>query len=342
LPADSLPRNLRWLILTGNSIASLPNQLGQCDALQKLMLAGNRLSALPASMQACKRLELLRLSANRFEALPAWLLRLPRLSWLGFSGNPCSDARERSAQASVHTPAIAWDALEILEMLGSGASGVIHRAIWREGGAARDVAVKVFKGALTSDGLPHSEMVAWLAAGSHSGLIGVLGRIEGHPEGAEGLVMPLVDASYTVLAGPPSMQSCTRDVYEPGLSLSPEAARRIASSIAGAAAQLHARGILHGDLYAHNILHNLRGDALLGDFGAATFCDPDNGRGQRFESLDVRAFGCLLEELVDRVEPHSGAAPIPNTLAALRDACLQPEPAMRPSFADIRGSLAAA
>ena len=243
--ADSLPRNLRWLILTGNCIASLPERLGECGALQKLMLAGNRLSDLPASMQACDRLELLRLSANRFEALPAWLGQLPRLSWLGFSGNPCSDARERSAQASVHTPSVRWDALEIREMLGSGASGVIHRAIWRDGGAARDVAVKVFKGALTSDGLPHSEMVAWLAAGSHASLIGVLGRIVGHPENAEGLVMPLVDASYTVLAGPPSMQSCTRDVYDLGLSLSSEAARRVALSVASAASQLHARGILH-------------------------------------------------------------------------------------------------
>ena len=342
LPTGSLPRNLRWLILTGNCIESLPDRLGQCSSLQKLMLAGNRLSALPVSMQACERLELLRLSANRFEALPDWLLRLPRLSWLGFSANPCSDARERSAQASVHAPVVPWDALEILEMLGSGASGVIHRAIWREGGAARDVAVKVFKGALTSDGLPHSEMVAWLAAGTHTGLIGVLGRIAGHPENAEGLVMPLVEASYTVLAGPPSMQSCTRDVYDPGLSLSAEAARRIALNVASAASQLHARGILHGDLYAHNILHNGRGDALLGDFGAATFCDPDNRQGQRFESLDVRAFGCLLEELVDRVEPHGGVGPIQNALAGLRDACLQPDPAMRPSFADICGGLAAA
>ena len=344
VPADSLPRNLRWLILTGNCIESLPQRLGQCAALQKLMLAGNRLSALPAAMQACERLELLRLSANRFEALPGWLLGLPRLSWLGFSGNPCSDALERRAQASVLAPTVRWEDLEVLEMLGSGASGVIHRAVWRDHGVSRDVAVKVFKGALTSDGLPHSEMVAWLAAGSHPGLIGVLGRVQGHPDNAEGLVMPLVDASYTVLAGPPSMQSCTRDVYEAGLRLSPEAALRLACGVAGAAAQLHARGILHGDLYAHNILHNQHGDALLGDFGAATFCDPGKGQGerQRFESLDVRAFGCLLEELVERVGVHDSVATIPGALATLRDACLQPDPAMRPSFADLCTSLAAA
>lgn len=62
----------------------------------------------------------------------------------------------------MQAPTVRWDHLEIGEILGSGASGVIHRAVWREGSTARDVAVKVFKGAMTSDGLPHSEMVAWV------------------------------------------------------------------------------------------------------------------------------------------------------------------------------------
>ena len=53
------------------------------------------------------------------------------------------------------------------------------------------------------------------------------------------------------------------------------------------------------------------------------------------------AFGCLLEELVDRVEPHT-AGPTRNALKELRDACLQPDPAARPSFADLCGSLATA
>ena len=340
VPAASLPRHLRWLILTGNCIESLPDQLGQCTSMQKLMLAGNRLQTLPESLRACERLELLRLSANRFEGLPGWLLRLPRLSWLAFSGNPCSDALERRAQGSVQAPTVRWDHLEIGEILGSGASGVIHRAVWRQGSAARDVAVKVFKGAMTSDGLPHSEMVAWLAAGTHAGLIGALGRVEGHPDNAEALVMPLVDASFTVLASPPSMQTCTRDVYDPGLRLAPQAALRLASDVAGAAAQLHARGILHGDLYAHNILHNQRGDAFLGDFGAATFCAPDQGRDNPFESLDVRAFGCLLEELVERIQPQGHSASIQDKLAALRDVCLQPDARARPSFRDLCESLA--
>lgn len=333
LPAESLPQALRWLILTGNHLADLPESLGQCQALQKLMLAGNRLSGLPASMADCTRLELLRLSANRFEALPAWLGRLPRLSWLSFSGNPCSDTREREAQASLTVPAVRWDCLQILEPLGSGASGVISRAIWRDGAGVREVAVKMFKGALTSDGLPHSEMVAWLRAGSHPGLIGVLGRIEGHPEGAEGLVMPLVDSSFTVLAGPPSMQSCTRDVYQAGLRFSANDAWRMAGRVAGAACQLHEGGILHGDLYAHNILHNHQGEALLGDFGAATFFGDAGDVDTPLKALDVRAFGCLLEELAARIEPGEADSGVRAELEHQRDACLQADPAQRPTFA---------
>ena len=69
-----------------------------------------------------------------------------------------------------------------------------------------------------------------------------------------------------------------------------------------AAAQLHSRGILHGDLYAHNILWNPRGDCLLGDFGAASFYPESASRS--FESIEVRAFGHLLGELLARVVPE--------------------------------------
>ncbi len=87
VPAAALPPALRWLILTDNRIATLPEELGR-RPLQKLMLAGNRLEALPESMAACEGLELLRIAANRFQRLPAWLATLPRLAWLAYAGNP--------------------------------------------------------------------------------------------------------------------------------------------------------------------------------------------------------------------------------------------------------------
>lgn len=316
----SLPASLRWLILTDNRIGQLPASIGKCLPLQKLMLAGNRLSHLPDEMAACVNLELLRLAANRFESLPDWLFGMPRLSWLAYSGNPL-------AAPAPTTPCdrIAWEDLELEEKLGEGASGVISRASWR--GGDRHVAVKVFKGEVTSDGLPASEKAACLAAGKHPHLVPVIAEITGHPEGSAGLVMELIGSAFTNLAGPPDFQTCTRDVYATDTRFSLPVLMRIARGIAAAAATLHAKGIMHGDLYAHNILRDAEGDCLLGDFGAATFHGRKDGVP---EKIEVRAFGCLLEELLERSD---GEGPV--KLRGLVTRCLDPEVVARPRFAEI-------
>ena len=343
LPPAALPPALRWLILTDNQLASLPPEIGRCAHLQKLMLAGNQLTTLPAELAQCHRLELLRIAANQLAELPAWLLAMPRLSWLAYAGNPFCAAAEAAAVARHPIASIDWGRLRLQQQLGEGASGVIYQAGWQRGAAvATEVAVKLFKGAVTSDGLPHSEMLACISADRHPNLIAVHGKIAGHPAGAEGLVLDLIDSAFGNLAGPPSLASCTRDVYAPGTAFSVRAALGLAQGLAAAAAHLHTQGILHGDFYAHNTLYTPAGAALLGDFGAACFFDPiDTGTALALQRLEVRAFGCLLEELLAHC-PEAAAAP---TLAAawlaLQQRCAQPEVAARPLFADIQQELAA-
>ncbi len=333
VPGEALPPRLRWLILTDNAVEWLPPSIGERPRLQKLMLAGNRLSTLPDTMATgCASLELLRIAANRFSDLPDWLGALPRLAWLAHGGNPLTAAQEAHALAGHALPAIDWSRLEAGAVLGEGASGVIQQATWQQpDGTRQPVAVKLFKGAMTSDGSPLSEMAAGIAAGLHRGLIGALGRVAGHPEAAQGLVMPLIDPAFRVLAGPPSLDSCTRDVYAPGARFTPEAALGLAAGIASAAAHLHAQGLMHGDLYAHNILHDGAGGALLGDFGAASFHPPS--MADALERIEVRAFGCLLEELLARCDV---AAP---ALQALQARCVQPTVASRPRLAEISAQL---
>ncbi|AOR70732.1 protein kinase [Burkholderia stabilis] len=340
VPRRSLPRALRWLILTDNEIDALPAEIGACSRLQKLMLAGNRLRALPAEMAACRALELVRLSANRLDDLPDWLLRLPRLAWLAAAGNPFGAAPEAAASAGPDIVDVEWASLACEQKLGEGASGVIYRAQWTaEGRAPRAVAVKLFKGAVTSDGLPDCEMAACLHAGQHPNVIPVIGKVRGHPDGTHGLVMELVDPALTNLAGPPSFATCTRDVYAADAGFEPAAAVRIAHGIASVAGHLHERGIMHGDLYAHNILHDGEGGALLGDFGAASLYDVnDRMRGAGFERLEVRAFGYLLGELLERCEPRAWAGR--HALDALAAACLNEDVDARPSFAEITAALA--
>ena len=338
VPAAALPPRLRALVLTDNQIAELPAALGRCTRLQKLMLAGNRLHTLPPEMAACNRLELLRIAANRFTALPGWLLALPRLAWLAFAGNPLSRAGEAAAQADA-LPCIDWASLQPGALLGEGASGVIHQALWQRGGAPLPVAVKLFKGALTSDGLPRHEMAACLGAGAHPGLVAVHGRIAGHPAGCDGLVLALVAPHFGNLAAPPSLDSCTRDVYDAATRFTPGAALRLALVVASAVAQLHARGILHGDLYAHNILCAGDGQALLGDFGAASFFPPnDAALAQALQRIEARAFSCLLEELLASCPAPAGAQHA--ALADLQADCAREDTNGRPLFADIAQRLA--
>jgi hypothetical protein len=167
----------------------------------------------------------------------------------------------------------------------------------------QDAAVKLFKGAVTSDGLPRSEMAACLAVGSHPNLVAVEGRLTGHPEGREGLLMRRIPPGHRNLAGPPSFASCTRDVYAEGLRFSGEQARRLVAGVASALAQLHARGLLHGDLYAHNVLIADDGEPLLGDFGAAAFLPlRDPAHRAALQRLDQRAFGWLVDEIAQRCD----------------------------------------
>ena len=324
VPAAALPEKLRWLILTDNRIESLPAELGERSRLQKLMLAGNRLSELPQSLAGLHRLELLRVAANRLEALPDWLPQLPRLAWMAFAGNPGSDRAEAAALAAHPQAPIARDQLVLGELLGQGASGLIHRARWN----GREVAVKLFKGQMTSDGLPHSEMAACLAAGRHPQLLPVIGPLR--PQGGEpdGLLLELLEPRFRVLAGPPSLASCTRDCYAPEQRFSAEQVQALARGVAGALAHLHGQGILHGDLYAHNLLVDGH-DCRLSDFGAASFFTAGSAQGAALQRVESRAFGILLQELLQRCDTP------PAELQTLAEACRQPATAQRPDFAEI-------
>lgn len=319
VPENAFPPKLRWLILTDNRIETIPEGIGDSHRLQKCMLAGNRLGTLPDTMRNCRNIELLRISANRFEAVPEWVFSLPRLAWLAAAGNALTPA----SSAEEALPLIGYGELILDEQLGCGASGDIYRAHWQ----GEAVAVKIFKGSVTSDGYPADEMAAALAAGNHPNLVRVLARIEADGERNAGLVFALIPPDYTILGNPPSLQSCSRDTYSHDARFTPEQVRAVAEQVASAMAHLHARGIMHGDLYAHNILINPNNHLLLSDFGGATRYAPADSRMER---LDTRAFGCLLEELLERCDTP------PEDLIELRDACMSTTAENRPLFARTR------
>lgn len=305
--ADSLPPRLRWLILTDNRISALPAALGERARLQKLMLACNRLDTLPGSLAQCGRLELLRIAGNRFEAVPPVVFALPSLAWLALAGNPMTQKSEQLALAAHEGKAFFHQDLQVHELLGEGASGHIHRASHFRSGAERAMALKVFKAGQTSDGTPQSELAAGLSAGRHPQLLTPLAAVHGCPGGALAMALPLLASAMQPLAGPPSLQSCTRDVYAADARFAPAAARRLLDGLRGAVAHLHGRGLLHGDLYAHNILWNpATGDMVLSDFGAAALLHelPEKQAAQ-LQQIELRALRHLEAEVQARIATPS-------------------------------------
>jgi len=327
---DTLPPSVRWIILTDNHITTLPESIGDLKYLQKFMLSGNQITTLPETLKNCKNLELFRIAANQLTHLPSWLLTLPKLTWFAYGGNPFC---RKHPSCDVPLRETSWKKLEIKEVLGEGASGLISKAIWKQDGLAKEVAVKVFKGDMTSDGLPEEEMDINISLGHDDNLVDVLARVTDHPEGKDVLVLELIPSTFVNLGLPPTLKTCTRDTYPEKYSLTFSKSIKILQGMASAAKHMHERGIMHGDFYAHNIMINEEGESFLGDFGAASYYEPDDlPMRAALERLEVRAFGCLIEEMLllsknDRSEHQQR-----EKMEALRDACLTGKNEDRPLF----------
>lgn len=339
-PAAAISEKLRWLILTDNALEKIPINIGNCLHMQKLMLAGNQLNVLPENLLGCENLELLRISANQFMHFPDWLLSLPRLAWLAYAGNPLTHAQESHVLAHSPLPLVDWASLNVGKKLGEGASGFIFSANFADqknhgADATESVAIKLFKGSVTSDGLPESEMAAWIHAGAHAHLASVCGQLTQHPEQTQGLVMPLISPDFQVLADPPSLNSCTRDTYAENLSFSPQEMLHIARGVANATAHLHALGLIHGDLYAHNILLDRQHHALLSDFGGAAFLPENKNLAEKLQKIEVRAFGILLEELLERCQETHDERAVFKKIQNLSSACSDPHLTLRPTMHEV-------
>jgi hypothetical protein len=335
LPSTSLPASLEWLTLTDNHLGELPPEIGHVPRLRKLLLAGNRLQTLPESLQAAHSLELLRLAANSFESFPDWLCMLPSLAWLALAGNPCTPRGDSHASQE---QAIPWSSLTLGKELGRGASGPTFLATMVDpSGISEEVAVKLFTSRISSDGNSLDEIQAAIGAGRHPNLVSTRAPLRDHPERLAGLVLDLVPLGYRNLAAPPNFQTCTRDVYSHTTPLSAASAASYAQDIAAAAHHLHSRGILHGDLYAHNILVS-PDHALLSDFGAAgMYQDTPSLNSAMLERIEVRAYGILVEELLTQVSTdshhyHAGSMPV---LRELSKRCSSRAPLSRPNFAEV-------
>ncbi len=295
VPRNSLPTKLRWLILTDNRIEVLPDSLGERPRLQKLALAGNRLTSLPSTLSQLRNLELVRISANNLTECPDQLLRLPKLAWLAFAGNPFS----RSQVDLESVPLLSTSSFILHDMLGQGASGVISRATWtkKQSTFPDEIAVKVFKGEVTSDGYPEDELQACLKTGNHNNIVRSLAQVK--EQGYLALVMTLIPDSFRNLGLPPCFKSCTRDTFPKGFALSIKQIDKIVRQMEDVFEHLHSNQVCHGDLYAHNTLFDENTNIIFGDFGAATMYHMlSDDQQELIQKIERRALNHFIEDLL--------------------------------------------
>ena len=232
-----------------------------------------------------------------------------------------------------------------------GGGGFVHRAVWSRM-PDEPVAIKIFRDAgSVTDGDPAHEIDLGSAL-SHPNVIRVYG---GTPAPKLGLVLELLDVQreWSELGRPPNFDTCARDTYPPGASFRADLVLSALRGVAGACAHLHGLSFTHGDLYAHNTLvSNQSGEAKVGDFGAAYNYEPlGPDAGRAIEAIEIRAFGCMAEELAERLEganaqgETAGDASV-EAVARLRPAldaivrrCMIADVSARPTFEQVVAEL---
>ena len=175
----------------------------------------------------------------------------------------------------------------LLEQVGEGAFGVVHRAIQPQVG--REVAIKAIHPELAN----HPDFVRRF---DHEAQI--VARLE-HPH-----VVPLYDywrepdAAYLVMRF--LRGGSVEDLLEAG-PLEPSRVVHITEQVASALGAAHRQGVVHRDVKPGNILLDEEGNAYLTDFGVAL----DEGSPERSTGTMMRGTPAYLSPEQIRLEPTS-------------------------------------
>lgn len=161
-----------------------------------------------------------------------------------------------------NAPAPRIPGVDLVEVIGSGGSGVVYRG--RQAAFDRDVAVKVARHVDDAEGAPAARWEREVAA---------VGRLSNHPN-----IVPVFDAGVTddgspYLVMPHVPQGSLGDrIRREGPVASDEVAS-IGVRLADALATVHAAGVLHRDVKPDNVLWSPHGEPQLTDFGIARLED---------------------------------------------------------------------
>jgi WD40 repeat protein/serine/threonine protein kinase/DNA-binding winged helix-turn-helix (wHTH) protein len=200
----------------------------------------------------------------------------------------------------------------LLERIGEGSFGVVHRAVQPQVG--REVAVKVIRPALAND----PEFIRRFEAEAQ-----LVARLE-HPH-----IVPLYDywrepdGAFLVMRF--LRGGSLRDALSGG-PLPLQRALDVVDHVAGALASAHRQGVVHRDVKPANILLDAEGNAYLSDFGiardvtvvrtperadsSAYYLSPEEMRGEAPTArADVYSLGLVLFEMLAGRHPFADKSP---------------------------------
>ncbi|MCA1842755.1 MAG: serine/threonine protein kinase, partial [Actinobacteria bacterium] len=223
--------------------------------------------------------------------------------------------------------------------LGIGAMGTVH--LGRDTILDRVVAIKVLAEHLATDEAFRHRFVreARLAARlCHPNIVQMFDA--GDDDGRPFLVMEYVEGETVA------------DRLARGWGFTGDELVGLLTELSAGLACAHSEGIVHRDVKPHNVLIRSDGVAKLTDFGiaravaeggfteigtvlgTAQYMAPEQAAGQEVgPAADVYALGALAR--------HVAAGPLPPGIESLVDAALAPDPAARPTAAEMRERLAA-
>jgi len=223
-------------------------------------------------------------------------------------------------------------------MLGVGAMGTVHLA--RDTVLDRPVAVKVLAGHLAADETFRRRFVREARLSARLCHPNVVQIFDAGDDGEPFLVMEYVDGETVA------------DRLAPDRRFTHDELLSLVTQLSAGLAHAHARGIVHRDVKPHNVLLRRDGVAKLTDFGiaravadggltevgtvlgTAPYMAPEQAAGQEVgPAADVYALGALTRNLA--------AGPLPSEFDKLVEAALRPDPAARPSAAELHRRLAA-
>ena len=316
-------KNLKELFLTDNELESLPDEIGGCESLVKVQASHNSISYLPAALGTLPHLEMLRVACSEIAEIPAAVANAPALAWTSFATNPvCKTPSPRRSGV----PTISLSSLDVGRKVGDGASGEVFEASWK----GRTVALKLFRADRSPDGHSADE-IAIACALSEPHVVKVLAKLDS----PLGLLMEFCQG--LPLAEKPNSESLLRCRWAPGLSLTLDFVLNVAGGVASALETMHGRGLIHGDVYAHNVLADWEGNAVLCDYGAAFYAPRQLAAS--FEGQEARAFALFLRDLVMRIDiGFEGMEHVLETqkqLLLMAQQCMSGAPSLRPKMKDV-------